>query len=392
MSSSSLPPNHLYFLGHASDPVVEICADELLQQRIPLSWAGPGRHGDESLWMVDLAGYLPAAEWQFRIDLGLGAYEHPEFAPFYTTALHSLWMQDGQIYAYQPAAEVSPARVIKIDALGGTLSERSLYVYLPRGYDSHPEHRYPVLYMHDGQNCFEAFVDDSFAGSWQADLTADLLIREGMMRECIIAGVSNGSEQRVLEYLPPYSRTMPMPRHPTAAAPPSDTPPPPRRPLRPTPGQADRTFAYYRDTVAPYLRQHFRVMTGREDTATCGSSMGGLFSLYMAWEHPEFARSHAALSTSFWITRSADGTLDAIERLRSWPRRDVRLWLDSGTRSSPFRGNDGMADTRQARRALLEAGYVEGVDFQYYLDEGATHSEAAWAARLPLVFSFLLPA
>jgi hypothetical protein len=51
-----------------------------------------------------------------------------------------------------------------------------------------------------------------------------------------------------------------------------------------------------------------------------------------------------------------------------------------------------MADTRHARRALLEAGYVEGVDFQYYLDEGATHSEAAWAARLPLIFSFLLPA
>lgn len=389
---SSLAPNHLYYLGHATGPIVEICTGELLQQRVPLIWAGAGRHGDENLWMADLAGYLPAGEWQFRIDRGHGSYEHPEFAPFYTTALHSLWIQDGQLYAYRPAPVVSPSRVHKIEGFHGLLSERPLYVYLPRGYDSHPEHRYPVLYMQDGQNCFEAFVDDSYAGSWQADLTADLLIRQGMMRECIIAGVSHGSEQRILEYLPPYSRAMPPPRHPVQAAPPSDAPPPRRRPLQPTPGQADLTFAYYQESVAPYLRQHYRVLSGRDDTATCGSSMGGLFSLYMAWEYPDFAHSHAALSTSFWTTRSANGKLEAIERIRYLPRRDVRLWLDSGTRSSPFRGDDGMGDTRHARRALLEAGYVEGVDFQYYLDEGATHSEAAWAARLPLAFSFLLPA
>lgn len=390
--SSPLLPDHLYYLGHAANPTLEVYVDDVSQKRVRLTWAGQGRHGDESLWEADLVGLLPDNEWQFRIDLGDGVYEHPEFAPFYTTALHSLWMQDGQVYAYRPAPEVTPSRVIKIEEFGGTLSERSIYVYLPRGYASHPDRRYPVLYMHDGQNCFQAFVEDSYAGSWQADVTADLLIREGMMQECIIVGVSHGSDQRILEYLPPYSRTMPPPRRPLRPAPPSQTPPPPRRPLRPTPGQADLTFAYYRDSIAPYLCQHFRVLTGRDNTATCGSSMGGLFSLYIAWEHPDFARSHAALSTSFWITRAADGRLEAIERLRALPRRDVRLWLDSGTRSSPVRGDDGMGDTRRARKALLEAGYVEGVDFQYYLDEGATHSEAAWAARLPLVFSFLLPA
>jgi hypothetical protein len=65
--------------------------------------------------------------------------------------------------------------------------------------------------------------------------------------------------------------------------------------------------------------------------------------------------------------------------------------MDSGTLSSPGRGEDGQQETAAARSALLAAGYVEGVDFQYYLAEGATHSEAAWAARLPMVLQFLFP-
>ncbi|MCB0232815.1 MAG: hypothetical protein KDG58_01070 [Anaerolineae bacterium] len=68
------------------------------------------------------------------------------------------------------------------------------------------------------------------------------------------------------------------------------------------------------------------------------------------------------------------------------------MWLDSGTRSAPDRGDDGMRDTLRARDVLLEAGYVPGVDFQYFLDEGGIHNEASWAARLPMIFQFLFPA
>jgi predicted alpha/beta superfamily hydrolase len=399
----ALLPNHLYFTGQATNPAAEICGDSSDRVTIPLSWVGNGRHSEEGLWVADLSGYLPpdrpaaarsavGGEWQFRIDLGDGGWEQPEFAPFYTTTLRSVWLQDGQIFDYRPAPIVSPSRVIKIDAFTGRLSPRPLYIYLPRGYDEHLDRSYPVLYMQDGQNCFHAFVDDSYAGSWQAELAADLLIRQGLMRECLIVGVGHGTEQRIMEYLPPYARHMPPPRQPREAAASPDDPERPMRPLRPMPGRAERTAAYYMQDVEPYMCGHYRVLLGREQRALCGSSLGGLFTIYMAWEHPQFARHHAAVSTSFWITRNADGSLEAINRLRNLPRREVRLWLDSGTRSAPGRGDDGMRDTKRARAALLEAGYVEGVDFQYYLDEGATHSEPAWAARLPLIFEFLFPA
>ena len=396
-SPQRLAPNSFYYLGRGLDPTIELWEDNRVRQVVALAWLGDGRHSDESLWLADLGGLLPALpaagplpEWQFRLNLGDGHLLHPPFAPAYTTTLRALWMQDGDLFGYRPAAHVSPPRVIKIAEFEASVGVRPLYIYLPRGYREHDDRRYPVLYMHDGQNCFDAFVDDSYAGAWQADLSATLLISQGMMRECIIVGVSNGHEQRILEYLPPYASHLPPPRRPTVAVDHGAEPPRPQRPLRPASGRAEATLAHYRDEVAPYVARHYRPLEGRQHRATCGSSLGGLFSIYIAWEHPDFARHHAALSSSFWITRGRDGKLETVERMRMWERRDIRLWLDSGTLSAPGRGDDGMKETLAARAALLEAGYREGIDFHYYVDHGATHCEAAWAARLPMILAFLL--
>ncbi len=293
-------------------------------------------------------------------------------------------MSTTQPPAPPPEPNVSPSRVEKIFDFEGSLPTRALYLYLPAGYDESGAH-YPVLYMHDGQNLFEAFVEDSYLGSWRADETADRLIRASRMRPCVIVGVSNGSEARLAEYLPPYaSYTLPVPKGKRKGK-------GRKIPLKPLQGRADETFAYYRDEIAPFVAANYRVLTGREHTATGGSSLGGLFSTYIAWEHPEFARGHAILSPSYWITRNGGGEMETVERLRRGKPRDLRLWLDSGTQDSPGKGDDGMADTQAARDALLKNGFEEGPDFRYYLDEGATHHEDAWAARLPGIFEFLFP-
>jgi predicted alpha/beta superfamily hydrolase len=353
---------------------------------VPFVAAGPGREPDEVCW---LAEFEPAGvkEWQFRVKVGEGVYEAPAGNVYYSTGLRRLWLQDGQIFDYRPAAGVSPSQVIKIPQFGGSLPDRALYIYLPRGYHEHSERSYPVLYMHDGQNCFESFAADSFAGSWRAGQTADDLIGQGQMRECLIVGVGNGGRERMAEYLPPYINHWSLPPGPLPTAKDYYE----YLPHQPLIGRADQTAAYYWYEVAHYIRQHYRVLGGRENRATCGSSMGGLFTIYLAWERSEFARHHAAMSPSFWITQKPSGKMETIERLRLGKPRDIRLWLDSGTLTSPEHGNDGMFDTLAARKALLDNGYVEGPDFQYYLDEGGLHSEASWAARLPLVFRFLFP-
>ncbi len=119
--------------------------------------------------------------------------------------------------------------------------------------------------------------------------------------------------------------------------------------------------------------------------------MGGIFSLYIAWEHPEFARHCAALSPAFVMTTDARTGEGVLDRLQAGPRRDVRIWLDSGTQDSPGAGDDDQAETLAAWNTLLELGFTAGADLQYILDEGAIHHESAWANRLPGVFSFLFP-
>ena len=275
----------------------------------------------------------------------------------------------------------SPSRVVKIPRFTGSLPERPLYIYLPSGYDDDQNRRYPVLYMHDGQNVFEAFVKDSYIEkSWQADVTADRLIREERMQPAIIVGVGNAADHRMVEYLPPYMTLwMKLGR---------------RRKERPLLGSADRTAAYYIEEVAPFVESTYRVLSGRKNMATCGSSMGGLLSGYFAWEHPTFARHHAIVSPAFWLTRNQEGGLEMLERMAFMDRPDVRIWLDSGTLDSTgsnIRGDDGMALTVEARDILLKKGFELGRDFCYYLDEGAAHTEAAWARRLPLILEFLFP-
>ena len=364
-------------LSAAEAPVLELCP---AGKRFPFRKLGPGRSGGESRWLAE-PELSAEGSWEFRVDLGSGVFDTPLQESGYTTDLREFWLQDKQLYGYQPAPHVSPARVEKLEPFKGRLSARALYVYLPRGYDEHRQRCYPVIYLHDGQNAFETFVEDSFAGSWRADETASDLIAAGRMREAILVGVSNGGEARMAEYLPPYA-TYRLLRE--------------RRPRRKRPsvqGRADETAAYYQQDVAPFIAQRYRVLGGRDHTATLGSSMGGLFSTYLAFEQPEFARHHAAMSSTFWITADGEGAYEVLERLKTLPRRDIRLWLDSGEgKDQPGGNDDNKYATLEARAALLAAGYVEGEDFVYYLAKGARHQESDWAARLGRVLSFLMPA
>ncbi len=363
-------------------PVLELCEPDGARS-YPFKRLGAGRTEGESTWLAE--PNVPASgPWQFRIRLGEGVYDAPLYEACYETTLRTLWLQDKQLFAYEPPCYVSPSRVEKIDAFEGSLPTRPLYVYLPRGYDVQPEKRYPVLYMHDGQNCFEAYIQDSYAGSWRADEVANRLIAAAQMQEAVIVGVSNGREMRMEEYLPPYAAYRFYPGRVGSRA---------RRSIPLLTGRADETAAYYQREVAPFIARHYRILEDREHTATLGSSMGGLFSWYLAFDHPDFAQHHAAMSSTFWITNDGRGRLTALTRLSKLPERDIRLWLDSGEgKDRPGSNDDNKYVTLEAREALLEAGYEEGEDFVYHLAEGARHHESDWATRLEHVFRFLMPA
>src|ERR1700750_628974 len=84
-------------------------------------------------------------------------------------------------------------------AMPGLGRDRTLRLYLPPSYASAPDRRYPVIYMHDGQNLFDDAT--SYAGEWNVDETLDAFARTRGF-EAIVVGIDNGGEERLHELSP----------------------------------------------------------------------------------------------------------------------------------------------------------------------------------------------
>jgi predicted alpha/beta superfamily hydrolase len=236
--------------------------------------------------------------------------------------------------------------------LGNT---RTLRIYLPPSYGLNPLKRYPVLYMHDGQNLFEAST--AYGGvEWKVDETANSLINNGQMDEVIVVGIDNGGANRIYEYTPCCD-----PQY--------------------GGGGADVYERFILETVKPYVDQNYRTLPGNKNTAIMGSSLGGLVSFYIGRRHPEVFSKLAGLSSSFWwnnqmLTRQVEAATTKVL---------VNFYIDAGTSS------DGLTETTRMRDALVADGYVQGRDLYYYVAQGAGHNESAWAARLHIPLTYLFP-
>jgi predicted alpha/beta superfamily hydrolase len=222
---------------------------------------------------------------------------------------------------------------------------RDIIIYLPPSYTI-GERRYPVIYLQDAQNLFDATT--SFAGvEWQVDETLEALSAEGL--EAIAVGIPHMGEQRLHEYTPPIN---PWWR-----------------------GAGDRYVAFIVETLKPLIDQAFRTQPDRHHTGLCGSSMGALISLYGFFERPGVFGRCGALSPSVWVGR---GVINHYVRA---PQADDRLYLDNGTREN---------SARVLYEQLLAQGYREDGELKYVIEAGGQHTEAAWARRLPEALRFLL--
>src|ERR1700676_2734880 len=166
--------------------------------------------------------------------------------------------------------------VIRVQAATGDLrlhefpsrifdNTRFLRVWLPPGYDdpTNAGRRYPVLYLNDGQNLFEAST--SYTGvEWQVDETADRMIREGAVPPMIFVGMDHATKDRIREYMPHRSMHPMMLRV-----------------------QGRRYPDFLMKEVMPFVERNYRVVTGPENTGLGGSSLGALIALYTVMARPE---------------------------------------------------------------------------------------------------------
>ncbi|MBK8427854.1 MAG: hypothetical protein IPL27_18645 [Lewinellaceae bacterium] len=128
---------------------------------------------------------------------------------------------------------------------------RRIWLYLPPDYATTTK-SYPVLYMQDAQNLFDA--ETSFSGEWEVDESLNELHQQGDYG-CIVVGIDNGGVDRLNEYSPWINAQYGG-------------------------GQGDEYIEFLVSTLKPYIDANYRTLPGRNTTGIMGSSMGGLISMY----------------------------------------------------------------------------------------------------------------
>ena len=240
---------------------------------------------------------------------------------------------------------------------------RMLRVWLPPRYDAteNKTRRYPVLYLNDGQNLFDRAT--AYAGvEWQADETADRLIRQEEIPPLVIVGIDNAQNDRMKEYLPYRTFNPPI--------------------LRP---QGRRYPEFLIHEVMPFVLERYRIERGPENTSLGGSSLGALISLYTVIDRPGIFGRLLLESPSLYISQRR--VLKHSRFFRQWPER---IFLAIGTRVSGHedKNRQVVEDVRELERVLRRSGF-DDKRLRVRIDEGAAHNESEWARRFPEALTFL---
>jgi predicted alpha/beta superfamily hydrolase len=322
------------------------------------------------LWRADNLNRAGETNLFFVFTDNQGNYDNPDFVPGrnYSTPLDACVVRQGQIFNYWPPAFVSTNRVetFFITPTNG-LAGRTIRVYLPRGYNENVHKRYPVLYMHDGQNLFLGMTPFPGGSSWNVDTNVNNLIRYGKMRETIVVGIDNADRQ--CEFTP--------------------------CPLSVCAGSvatAEKYTQFVIRELKPVIDATYRTLPDAENTGVMGSSRGGLISTYMAWEYPDVFRKVGIVSPSYWACATT------MNNLANSPKRPLRIYMDTGTVGDFPVSNppcnpcyDGLVQTVTARDNLLKNGYVVNDDFDFVFGFGHDHTEYWWDRRSPRAYTFLFP-
>ncbi|RAU82688.1 alpha/beta hydrolase-fold protein [Pontibacter arcticus] len=232
------------------------------------------------------------------------------------------------------------------------LQDRDIIVWLPKGYTENAGKKYPVLYMHDGQNIVDP-ATSSFGVDWQLDETADSLIAAKDIEPVIIVGIYNTSD-RSAEYTPGEK------------------------------GSAYMDFVVH--TVKPFVDAHYRTKPGRKHTVVGGSSAGGIMAFMLAWEYPKMFSKAICMSPAFKIQ-----DIDYVDDVLAYKGKKKKLffYIDNGGVELEQRLQPGIDEMLQA---LQQKKYKPTKDFVWVKAPQHKHSEAAWASRMPFALKLCFPA
>jgi predicted alpha/beta superfamily hydrolase len=228
---------------------------------------------------------------------------------------------------------------------------RRIWLYLPPDYNTTTK-RYPVLYMHDGQNLFDD--NTSFSGEWGVDETLNDLHAQGDYG-CIVVGIDNGGQYRLDEYSPWVN--------PNYGG-----------------GQGDEYIEFIVNTLKPYIDANYRTLSQRNSTGIMGSSMGGLISMYGFSEHQDVFSRVGAFSPAFWFAGD-----NAADHVAAHPKEgDARVYFLAGGQEPAY----VTTDMNAVATAMTTAGFGNSEKKTKVVSSG-THSEWFWKQEFGEAYQWL---
>jgi predicted alpha/beta superfamily hydrolase len=243
---------------------------------------------------------------------------------------------------------------------------RTIRVLVPPGYDA-PENatrKYPVLYLLDGQNLFDACLSEISHHEWEVDETVYRLIREHKIPPLIVVGIDNAGKDRAAEYLP-YKDYVGNPSMPDPVG--------------------EKFPDFLTDEVMPLVDGRYRTLQGHENTGLGGSSYGGVATLYALLAKPHHFGFGLVESATLYI-----GMGQLVRDTGPLVARPNRVFFGFGGKEAddPVMNDLMVGLIRQVQANFAAAGYDE-TRFRIVIDPDARHTEAAWAKRLPDALTFL---
>jgi predicted alpha/beta superfamily hydrolase len=235
--------------------------------------------------------------------------------------------------------------------LPGLQRERTLRLYLPPSYASAPTRRYPVLYLHDGQNLFDDAT--SFVGEWGVDEALDALARTSGF-EAIAVGIDHGGDKRFNEMsLWPHERF--------------------------GAGEGEAYVDFVVRIVKPLIDARYRTRTDAASTLIGGASMGGLISHKAILRHPEVFGRALIFSPAYWTAPERMAEHVQAHRLP----RGARLYFHAG-------GREGSRSMVPLTERMLELTRAQGdAATMLNIAPEAEHNERAWRAEFERALRWL---
>jgi predicted alpha/beta superfamily hydrolase len=228
--------------------------------------------------------------------------------------------------------------------------QRTIRIYLPPGYIEN-SHRYPVLYMHDGQNLFDKAT--SYAGEWEVDEAMDALAKSKGL-EIIVVGIDNGQEKRLNELSPWTNKRFGK-------------------------AEGEQYTKFIVTVLKPYIDQNFRTLADRDNTGIMGNSMGGFISHYAIHQYPEIFGMAGIFSPSYWYSKNV------FQHTKEKPLpSSARVYLLMGGKE----GRQAINGLEKMTKLLKTQKHPEENLYSQVVPDGE-HNEKFWRSEFPKAVAWL---